>query len=230
MDSGSLVRPVSVALVEDLDVVVDGVRAWAGADPDGRLIIVAAADTVEAVLAGPGRAADVLVLDLELRGEMVTDQVTALSDAGYRVVVYSVHVRPLLVQAVLEAGACAFLDKRTERDRFIDTVVAVAHDQPFVTPSMAGGLLQAVPLSDRERQALQHLFQGMDYASIARRLKKPTGEPISALTVKQYVGRARAKFAAAGRPCRSNFALLARCIEEGLVRPEEIEDYRPGQP
>ena len=77
----------------------------------------------------------------------------------------------------------------------------------------------------REHQALRYLFQGMDYASIARRLKKPNGEPISAATVKQYVERARAKFAAAGRPCRSNFALLARCIEDGLVRPEEINDY-----
>lgn len=170
------------------------------------------------------------MLDLELGDQLVADRVGELSDAGYRVVVFSVHVKPLLVRAVLDAGACAFIDKRTERDQFIDTVVAAARDQPFVTPSMAGGMLNAIRLSDRERQALQHLFQGMDYASIARRLRKPTGEPISAVTVKQYIERARAKFAAAGRPCRSNFALLARCIEEGLVRPEEIEDYRPTQP
>jgi two-component system, NarL family, nitrate/nitrite response regulator NarL len=87
--------------------------------------------------------------------------------------------------------------------------------------------MREVRLSGREREVLLYLFQGMDYASIASRLKKPTGEPISALTVKQYVERARAKFAAAGRPSRSNFALLARCIEDGLVRPEEIDDYRP---
>ncbi len=230
MGGGSLDRPVTIALVEDHDVVVEGVRAWVAADPDDRVVLFAVADTVEAILDGPGKDADVLVLDLELGDQMVADRVRELSDAGHRVVVFSVHVKPLLVQAVLNAGACGFIDKRTERDRFIDTVVAAARDQPFVTPSMAGGMLNAVRLSDRERQALQHLFQGMDYASIARRLRKPTGDPISALTVKQYIERARAKFAAAGRPCRSNFALLARCIEEGLVRPEEIEDYRPTQP
>jgi hypothetical protein len=57
----------------------------------------------------------------------------------------------------------------------------------------------------------------------------PPARTISGHTVKQYIERARAKFAAAGRPCKSNFALLAYCIEEGLIRPEEIDDYRsPG--
>ncbi|HUZ35803.1 MAG TPA: response regulator [Streptosporangiaceae bacterium] len=222
-------RPVRVALVEDTDVVVEGVRTWIADDPAGRAVIVAVAGSIEAVLDGPGRDADVLVLDLELDGVMVTERVAALSDAGFRVVVFSVHVEPLIVEAVMNAGACAFLDKRTERDHFVDTIVAVAHDEPAVTPSMAGGLLQAVRLSPREREALRYLFQGMDHVSIARRLRKPSGETISAYTAKQYIERARAKFAAAGRPCRSTFALLARCIEEGLIRPEEVEDYRSGQ-
>jgi two-component system, NarL family, nitrate/nitrite response regulator NarL len=225
--TGPVDRPVRVAVIEDLDVVMDGVRAWIAADPAGRAVLVADGESVEAVRHAAGWPPDVAVLDLELDGTMITDQVAEFSDAGIRVVVFSVHVRPLIVQAVMAAGASAFLDKKTEREHFVDTIVAAAQDRPFVTPSMAGAMLQGVRLSDRERQALQHLFQGMDYASIARRMKKPTGEAISPLTVKQYVERARAKFAAAGRPCRSNFALLARCIEDGLIRPEEISDYRP---
>lgn len=225
---GQLDEPVRIALIEDTDVVIEGVRAWLAADPQGRVVIVATGDSIDAVLDGPGKSADVVVLDLELDGMMVTDRVAELSDLGYRVVVFSVHVKPLVVQAVMDAGACAFLDKRTEREQFVDTVVAVAQDWPYVTPSMAGGLLQGVRLSDRERQALQYLFQGMDQGSIARRLRKADGQPVSATTVKTYIERARAKFAAAGRPCRSNYALLARCVEDGLIRPEEIEDYRPG--
>jgi len=221
-------QPVHIALVEDTDVVVEGVRAWIAADPLGRVAILAAGRSVEEVMGGSGASADVVVLDLELDGVMATDRVAELSDRGYRVVVFSVHVKPLVVESVMNAGACAFLDKRTEREQFVDTVVAVAQDWPYVTPSMAGGLLQGVRLSDRERQALQYLFQGMDQASIARRLRKPDGQPVSATTVKTYIERARAKFAATGRPCRSNFALLARCVEDGLIRPEEIDDYRPG--
>ena len=48
---------------------------------------------------------------------------------------------------------------------------------------------------------------------------------ISTSTVKQYIGRARAKYAAMGRPCKANTVLLARCIEDGLIRPEDIKDY-----
>ena len=228
MGSSSLGQPVRIALIEDTDVVVEGVRAWLAADPHGLVTIIAAGDSIEAVLAGPGKCADVLVLDLELDGVMVTGRVAELSDLGYRVVVFSVHVKPFVVQAVMNAGACAFLDKRTERDHFVDTIVAVAQDQPYVTPSMAGGLLQGVRLSDRERQALQYLFQGMDQASVARRLRKPDGQPVSVTTVKTYIERARAKFAATGRPCKSSYALLARCVEDGLIRPGEVDDYRPG--
>ena len=246
MGAGAVDGIVRVALVEDQDVVIEGVRAWIAADPERRAEIMAHGSSIEAVLAGSGRDADVVVLDLELGdreggGKLVTGRVSGLCDDGYRVVVFSVHVEPLIVQTVLTAGASAFLDKRAERRQFIDTIVAVARDLPIVTPSMAGGMLHTtapadrkrqaldtVKLSDRERQALQYWFQGLDHASIARRLTKGDGRQISAATVKQYIERARAKFAASGRPCRSQFALLARCIELGLIRPEEIEDYRPG--
>jgi DNA-binding CsgD family transcriptional regulator len=96
--------------------------------------------------------------------------------------------------------------------------------------TMPGDFSPHVQLSNREWEALKYLFQGMDYASIARRLKKPNGEPISATTAKQYIERAHAKFAATGRPCRSHFTLLARCIEAGLIRAEDIDDYQATAP
>ena len=225
MGSADMDQAVTVALVEDLDIVVDGVRGWIANDPGGRAVLVSVGSSVEAILDGPGRTADVLVLDLELGKEMLTDQVVAeLSEQGHRVVVYSIHYKPLIVEAMMNAGARAFLDKKTERDRFVDTIVGVAHDLPVVTPSMAGGLLQAVHLSRREQEALRYLFQGMSHAAIARTMY------ISAETVKQYIERARAKFAASGRPCKSNTVLLARCMEQGLITPQEVDDYRSTQP
>jgi DNA-binding NarL/FixJ family response regulator len=229
MGAGQLDRPVTVTLIEDLDVVVEGVRSWVAGDPQGRASVIAVGDSIQAALSDPGRTADVVVLDLGLGGPESSRQwaarVARLSDEGLRVVVYSIHVEPLIVREAMRAGACAFLDKRTEKDQFVDTVVAVALDQPFVTPSTAGGLLHGVQLSRREQEALQYRFQGMKLTSIASRLTKDNGEPVSATTVKDYLDRARAKFAAAGRPCRSNYALLARCIQLGLITPDEIEDY-----
>jgi DNA-binding NarL/FixJ family response regulator len=92
MGGGALERPVAIAVVEDIDMVAEGVRAWVAEDPDQRAHIVAVGSTIEEVLAGPGRDADVLVLDLELGRDMVTDRVKDLTDAGHVVVVFSVHV------------------------------------------------------------------------------------------------------------------------------------------
>jgi two-component system nitrate/nitrite response regulator NarL len=233
VDANPVDRLIPIAVVEDHQVVVEGVRAWIAEDPAARATVVVVTDSVEALLAGPGRQAEVVVLDLDLgqdRGgltrDLVTERVSRLCDAGLHVVIFSIYVKPLIVQAAMRAGASAFLDKATDRGLFVDTIVAVAHDLPYVTPSMAGGLLVEARLSRREEEALRYLFQGMDYASIGRRMTKPSGEPISETTVKQYVERARAKFAAIGRPCKSTASLLARCIEEGRITSQEVEDYR----
>jgi two-component system, NarL family, nitrate/nitrite response regulator NarL len=228
VDAGAMARPVTVALIEDLEVVSAGVRMWIAEDPEQRATVLAVTDSIEAMVAGAGCDADVLVLDLELGKTLVVDQVSRLCDAGHRVVVFSIHAKPLIVQRVLRAGALAFLDKHTERALFLDTILMVAQDRPVVTPSMAGGMLGEARLSDREREALLLLFQGLSHRSIARRMAKVAqpNEAISELTVRDYIKRARAKFAAQGRPHKSTFALLASCIREGLIRPEDVDDYK----
>jgi two-component system, NarL family, nitrate/nitrite response regulator NarL len=107
--ASALGQAVSIALVEDQRVVIDGARSWVAADPPGRVVIAAVGSSIEEAMAGPGRQADVLVLDLELGKEMMTGRVAELSDAEYRVIVFSIHVEPLIVQAIMKAGACAFL-------------------------------------------------------------------------------------------------------------------------
>jgi predicted transcriptional regulator len=59
----------------------------------------------------------------------------------------------------------------------------------------------------------------MSKASVARRMS------ISENTVRQYISRARAKYAATGRTAPSKDALLARAIEDGVIKPGEIMPY-----
>jgi len=212
---------VAVAIVDDHPVVLEGVRSWLAADP--RLQVVATGDDVDAVLSvGP---ADVILLDLRLHGRMAIDKVSELSTAGQRVVVYSEHHEPSTILAVLDAGAVAFLAKHEGRDHCVETVLAAAADRPYVPPSLAGAMVgdqrsSRPSLSDKEREALLLWFQSMSKASVAKRMQ------ISEHTVKQYVDRARIKYARAGRPAATKSALLARAIEDGLIRPEEIGTYR----
>ena len=166
-----------------------------------------------------------VILDLELSGELVTTRIPELVAAGYRVVAFSGHSDPAIVMETLDNGAHAFVSKDEGRDHLVEAVLAAAADRPYMTRSQARAMLAdqhpARPaLSEQERQALLLWFQGMSKASVGRRMG------ISENTVRQYISRARAKYAATGRTAPSKDALLARAIEDGVIKPGEIMPYK----
>ena len=91
----------------------------------------------------------------------------------------------------------------------VETIVAAG-----LVAVVRGGARQA------DAQALLLWFQGMSKASVGRRMS------ISENTVRQYISRARAKYAATGRTAPSKDALLARAIEDGVIKPGEIKPYQ----
>jgi DNA-binding NarL/FixJ family response regulator len=211
---------VTIAVIDDHQVVLDGIRAWIERDKSGRVVIVADGQWIDSVLAGPGREADVIVLDLGIFGESMVDRVAELA-ARRRVVAFSADRTDETIREVLDAGAAAYLTKHEGSEHFIDAVVAVATDRPYVTPSLAKALLgDANPtrpaLSPQEQRALRLWFQQPKKLNVAREMG------ISVETVDQYINRARVKYAAAGRPAGNKAAMVARAIEDGLIRPEDV--------
>jgi DNA-binding NarL/FixJ family response regulator len=215
---------VTVALVDDHPVVVEGIGSWIAREP-AAVRLTGAGATIEEVLAGPGAGADVLVLDLTLAAGSVLDRIGELAAGGRRVVVFSADTAEKTILAALRSGACAYVTKEEGSEHFVRTVVAAAHDRAYVTPSVAGAMwADAGPsrpvLSGQERAALLLWFQGMSKASVASRMG------LSVHTVTQYIDRARLKYVRVGRAGSSKTALLARAIEDGLIRPEEVREYR----
>jgi two-component system, NarL family, nitrate/nitrite response regulator NarL len=215
-------QPVTAAIIEDHPVVTEGVESWIRSDPGQRVRLVQMARDLAGLRAVPW--ADVVILDLELSGELVTTQIPGLVAAGYRVVAFSGHSDPAIVMETLDHGAHAYVSKEEGRDHLVEAVLAAAADRPYVTRSQARAILAdqrpARPgLSQQERQALLLWFQGMSKASVARRMS------ISENTVRQYISRARAKYAATGRTAPSKDALLARAIEDGVITPGEVTPY-----
>src|SRR6185312_14151499 len=221
---GGAMAEVSVVLVDDHPVVHDGVRAWLEQDPQRRIELVAAGDDVEVAWTAPGLTADVVLLDLNLHGTMAVPEVSRFADAGRRVVVYSEHSDDATVLAVMERGAYAFLAKQEARDHCVATILAAATDRPYVAPLAAGTMAaderpDRPALSDRERTALLLWFQSMSKAAVATRMG------IAETTVRQYIQRARIKYANAGRPAATRTQLLARAIQDGLIRADEVTEY-----
>ena len=206
-------------------MVIEGVESWIGRDPGRRVRLVASGASLDDVLPDPGEHADVLVLDLNLAGVPMLERVGDLAAAGRRVVVFSQDTAEETILAALAAGACAYLAKHEGGEHFVETVVAVAQDRPYVTPSTAGAMWAdesagRPALSSQERTALLLWFQGMSKASVASRMS------LSVHTVNQYINRARVKYAKAGRPGPTKAALLARAIEDALISPADVGQYR----
>ncbi|GAA4460121.1 response regulator [Phytohabitans houttuyneae] len=213
-------EPVRVSIIDDHPVVIEGIRAWLSVEP--RVHIEHVGHRVP-----PYRSeVDVVIIDLNLDGRLVVDDIAALAEVGQRVIAFSQFTEEELVLSTLDAGAYAFVAKSEGADHLLTTVFAVAEGRPYVTPTAAGVLASdrrpdAPILSERERTALLWWFQSMSKASVASRMG------ISPHTVDMYIRRARLKYAQVGRAAPTKADMLVRAIEDGLVTADEIAEGCP---
>ena len=169
-------QPVTVAIIEDHPVVTEGVASWIRSDPGQRVRLVQTARDLAGLRTAPRPPPDVVILDLELSGELVTTQIPGLVAAGYRVVAFSGHSDPAIVMETLDNGAHAYVSKEEGRDHLVEAVLAAAADRPYVTRSQARAMLAD---------------------------QRPARPALS-----------------------EQDALLARAIEDGVIKPGEIMPYK----
>lgn len=209
---------IDIAAVDDHPIILDSVAGWVMAD-EGDIRVVATAATVDALLAGPGRSADVVLLDLELRdGTTVAGNVAAILAAGPAVLVLSASDRPLAVRAAMHAGARGYALKNEQASQIRSAIREVASGRDWITPHLAYILAtddaaDGPALSHQERRALQLYATGLPMKSVARKMT------ISEETVKQYLGRVREKYAHAGRAAPTKLELYYRAVEDGHLPP-----------
>lgn len=209
---------IDVAAVDDHPVILDTVAGWVMAD-EGDIRVVATAATVDALLGGPGRRADVVLLDLDLGdGTTVEGNVAAIVGAGPAVLVLSASDRPLAVRAAMRAGARGYALKNEQADQIRSAIREVAAGRDWISPRLAyifatDDAVGRPTLSHQERRALQLYATGLPMKSVARKMA------ISAETVKQYLGRVREKYALAGRAAPTKLELYYRAVEDGHLPP-----------
>ncbi|HEV7870681.1 MAG TPA: response regulator transcription factor [Modestobacter sp.] len=180
---------IRVLVVDDHEVVRTGLTALLSCTGD-LVCVGTAADGDEALAEVERSSPDVVLLDLSMRGRDGISVVRALRDAGrdVGVLVLTSFQEPERVFEVLEAGADGYLLKDSQAERILDGVRAVAAGgaplDPTVARCLLGGLRQQAStdgLTDREREVLELVRQGLPNKSIARRLQ------ITERTVKAHV-------------------------------------------
>jgi two-component system, NarL family, nitrate/nitrite response regulator NarL len=209
---------IDVAAVDDHPIVLDGIAAWLAAGGDG-IRVVGTAASVAALLAGPGRAARVVLLDLDLDdGTTVDRNVSDVRAAGPAVLVLAASDKPPAVRAAMRAGALGYVLKSEDVATVRAAIAAVAAGKDWISPRLAyifatDDAPDRPTLSAQEQRALSLYATGMAMKSVARRMY------LSEETAKQYVGRVREKYARAGRAAPTKLDLYHRAVEDGYLPP-----------
>jgi DNA-binding NarL/FixJ family response regulator len=182
---------IRVLLADDHGVIRDGLGRLISALDDVELVDVAA-DGAEAVEKSAHLMPDVVLMDLDmpvLDGIEATRRITAAHPQTAVLVLTSFSDRPRIMGA-LEAGACGYLLKDVDADEVAEGIRAAARGESPLDPRAARTMLDArsAPdplggLSEREREVLQLLVEGLPNKLIARRLE------ISEKTVKSHLTR-----------------------------------------
>lgn len=182
---------ISVLLADDHGVIRDGLGRLISA-LDGIELAGVAADGAEAVTQCARLKPDVVLMDLDmpvLDGIEATKQIVAAHPRTAVLVLTSFSDRPRIMGA-LEAGACGYLLKDVDADEVADGIRAAARGESPLDPRAARTILDArsapdplAGLSEREREVLALLVEGLANKLIARRLE------ISEKTVKSHLTR-----------------------------------------
>lgn len=218
-------RPIRVATVDDHDVVHAGIEAWcANADPPVAVVgsFLSPKDYFARYPDLPSDEVDVVIFDLQIDGRRPDwDILAKLCNAGQRVIVYSHMFTDEVILTSLDVGAVTYLVKSEGQRHLIEAIHAAHANDPYVGPRMAKALIDEdnsgrTKLSEREKEVLIAWFQTENKDLVGKRLY------IAPTTVRTHLQRARAKYAAVGRPAPTKSALLARAVEDGILSLNEL--------
>jgi DNA-binding NarL/FixJ family response regulator len=182
---------IRVVLADDHGVIRDGLGRLISA-LDGIELVGMAADGAEAVEVCRRERPDVVLMDLDmpvLDGIGATRTILADRPETAVIVLTAFSDRPRITGA-MEAGACGYLLKDVDGERVADGIRAAARGESPLDPRAARTILDArsapdplAGLSERERDVLALLVEGLPNKLIARRLE------ISEKTVKSHLTR-----------------------------------------
>jgi NarL family two-component system response regulator LiaR len=212
-------EPITVLIVDDHAVVRRGIRALLDAE-GGFQVVGEAGSGGEAVLLAADLAPDVVLMDLvmpEMDGVAATRLLKQRSPVSQVIVLTSYHEDEHIYPAI-RAGALSYLLKSVGLEELTEAIRKAARGEAVLHPHVAARLVQELrggsqetaalydSLSEREREVLRLIADGLSNAQIADRLV------ISERTVKSHVNNILGKLHVVDRTQAAIFAW-----REGIV-------------
>ena len=213
-------KPVSVLIVDDHEVVRQGVRAYLGAQAEFEVIGEADSGTAAVALAQE-HVPDVVLMDLimpGMDGVEATRRVKNVSPRTQIVILTSYHEDEHIFPA-LQAGAISYVLKDLGMEELAEAISRAARGEATLHPGVASRVIRELQgpkaeevnpyseLTNREMEVLRLIADGMSNSRIAEELV------VSEYTVKGHVSNILSKLHLADRTQAAVYAW-----QKGVVR------------
>jgi NarL family two-component system response regulator LiaR len=208
--------PIKVLLVDDHAVVRSGLGAVL-LSYDDMTLVGEAGNGEEAIHFCEGTKPDVVLMDLKMP---VMDGVEATKAIRERwpninVIALTSFKEKEMVEGALKAGAMSYLLKNVSADELVTAIRGAVAGQPRLSPEAAQVLIQdikepsvpAFELTDREKEILNLMVEGLPNTAIAERLV------VSQSTVKFHVSNVLSKLGVTSRTEAVALALKHHLVE-----------------
>jgi two-component system, NarL family, response regulator LiaR len=215
-------NPTSILIVDDHEVVRNGIRAYLET-LDEFNVVGEAASGEEAIRLVSDTIPDVVLMDLimpGMDGVETTRRVKAISPRTQVVVLTSYH-EDIHIFPALKAGAISYVLKDMKMDKLVDAICRAVHGEVTLHPRVAARVLQNLrgenadeprlftDLTERELDVLKLIASGLSNTQIAEKLV------ISENTVKGHVSNILSKLHLADRTQAAVYAW-----QKGIVQRE----------
>ena len=209
-------RPIRVLIVDDHEVLAASLAMVLDAEED--ITAAGVATTLEQARALVGTVQpDVILLDHRMPDGDGVAEIPALRALRptIGIVVLTASAADHVLLAAIEAGASGFLSKTRSLDEVTAAVRAAAAGESVISPELLARLLprfgrgkvhSADELTDRERDVLSLVAEGLSNAAIADRLV------VSVHTVRNHIASLSAKLGA-----HSKLEALSIALRQGLL-------------
>jgi len=175
--------PTTIVLADDHTVVRQGIRKLLETRDDFQ-IIGEASDGEEAVKLVLDKQPDVALMDIWMPRLSGIDATRRIGKRGLetKVLVLSMHESRAYVEEVLRAGAAGYVVKNAAADDLLEAIDAVCDGISYLSPAITQQVVDAIArpapsapsglgvLTDREREVLQLIAEGLSSKEIASML------------------------------------------------------------
>ncbi|CAM2733606.1 response regulator transcription factor [Corynebacterium jeikeium] len=185
---------IRVLLAEDQSLVRGALIALLNAEPDIEVVAECATGT-EAVALALEQPIDVALLDIEMPGMNGIDAAKELAGNRCRCLIVTTFGKAGYVKRAMEVGVDGFIVKDTPPEELADAIRRVHAGLRVIDPTLAQESLLTPdnPLSERETEVCQQLFEGKSSPAIAKALHLSPG------TVRNHISSIMTKTGAGNR-------------------------------